>query len=90
MATLTIRRLDEDVKRRLRLRAAAKGRSMEEEVRSILQRELKEAPRDEVDLGTAIRRIFEPLGGVELELPPRDGFQPRVDFSGPEWGPEEE
>ena len=36
MASLTVRKLDEDVKKRLRLRAAANGRSMEEEVRLLL------------------------------------------------------
>ena len=35
MASLTIRNLDETLKRRLRLRAAGHGRSMEEEVREI-------------------------------------------------------
>jgi phosphopantothenoylcysteine decarboxylase/phosphopantothenate--cysteine ligase len=37
MASITIRQLDEDLKRRLRLRAAASGRSMEDEVRTILR-----------------------------------------------------
>lgn len=36
MATMTIRNLDDDVKARLRVRAAQHGRSMEEEARSIL------------------------------------------------------
>jgi phosphopantothenoylcysteine decarboxylase / phosphopantothenate---cysteine ligase len=36
MASLTIRQLDDDVKRRLRLRAARHGRSMEEEARHLL------------------------------------------------------
>jgi phosphopantothenoylcysteine decarboxylase / phosphopantothenate---cysteine ligase len=36
MGSLTVRNLSEDVKKRLRLRAAANGRSMEEEVRMLL------------------------------------------------------
>ena len=36
MATITIRNLDEEVKRRLRLRGAQNGRSMEAEARIIL------------------------------------------------------
>jgi len=36
MGSLTVRNLSEDVKRRLRLRAAANGRSMEEEIRLLL------------------------------------------------------
>jgi hypothetical protein len=37
MSSLTVRNLDESVKNRLRVRAARHGRSMEEEVRQILQ-----------------------------------------------------
>src|SRR4051812_21613287 len=36
MGSLTVRNLSEDIKKRLRLRAAANGRSMEEEVRLLL------------------------------------------------------
>jgi phosphopantothenoylcysteine decarboxylase/phosphopantothenate--cysteine ligase len=36
MASITIRQLDDDLKRRLRLRAARNGRSMEDEARTIL------------------------------------------------------
>src|SRR4051794_32724201 len=37
MASITIRQLDDDLKRRLRLRPARTGRSMEDEVRTILR-----------------------------------------------------
>ena len=37
MASMTIRNLDDDLKARLRLRAARHGQSMEEEARSILR-----------------------------------------------------
>ena len=40
MASITIRNLEEDIKQRLRVRAAAHGRSMEEEALEILRREL--------------------------------------------------
>lgn len=40
MSALLIRRLDDDLKRQLRLRAAENGRSMEEEVRQILRHAL--------------------------------------------------
>jgi len=36
MASITIRQLDDDLKQRLRLRAARNGRSMEDEARTIL------------------------------------------------------
>ena len=73
MASITVRNLDERLKRRLRVRAAVNGRSMEQEVREILEAVLRDefAPPPE-DLGSAIRARFAPLGGVELELPPRD------------------
>ena len=44
MASLTIRQLDDDVKRRLRLRAARHGRSMEEEARHLLALHLAADP----------------------------------------------
>lgn len=71
MASITIRNLDDDLKHRLRRRAAEHGRSMEEEVRGILRQALGEtaAPRN---LAAAIRARIAPLGGVDLELPPRE------------------
>jgi plasmid stability protein len=74
MATLTIRNLDEKVKRRLQVRAAINGRSMEAEARAILTAAVEEGPEIPVvrkGLGTAIHERFAPLGGVELEIPPR-------------------
>ena len=37
MASITVRHLDEELKRRLRIRAAENGRSMEQEARDILR-----------------------------------------------------
>jgi antitoxin FitA len=73
MPTLTIRNVDAAVKERLRVRAARHGRSMEAEARTILT-EAVAADRDqpEPNLAEAIRRRFAPLGGVDLELPPRE------------------
>ena len=73
MANLTIRNVDAAVKERLRLRAARHGRSMEAEARRILS-EAVAIDRDEPEpnLAEAIRRRFAPLGGVDLELPPRE------------------
>jgi len=74
MASITIRQLPETTKRKLRIRAARNGRSMEQEAREILQIELAK-PASPIktgkDLVDAIRRRFAPLGGVELEIPPR-------------------
>src|SRR5436309_839451 len=44
MGSLTVRNLSEDVKKRLRVRAAANGRSMEEEIRLLLAAGAAEAP----------------------------------------------
>jgi len=72
MAAITIRDLDPDTKERLRIRAARHGRSMEEEARTILRAAMAEGASSSVRLGTAIHGRFRALGGVELELPPRE------------------
>jgi len=63
MASITIRNLEADLKRRLRVRAAEQSRSMEEEAREILRLVVGEGapPRD---LAAAIRARVAPLGGV--------------------------
>jgi plasmid stability protein len=71
MASLTIRNLENATKESLRVRAAKHGRSMEEEARHILRSALAAASAEE-NLADAIRRRFAPLGGMELELPPRE------------------
>ena len=67
MASMMIRKIEETVKKRLRLRAAGNGRSLEAEVRDILSREALASPKPKVDLGEAIRRRFAAFGGVEVE-----------------------
>ena len=71
MASITVRNLDEGVKMRLRVRAAGNGRSMEEEVRLILRDAVGRKPGSR-NLAEAIRARIAPLGGVDLELPPRE------------------
>ena len=71
MASITIRNLDDDVKTRLRVRAADNGRSMEEEARLIL-RDAVGRRKPLRNLASAIRARIAPLGGVDLELPPRE------------------
>ena len=72
MASITIRNLDEDVKTRLRVRAAGNGRSMEEEARLILGNAVGNETETR-DLASIIRSYFGPTNGVDLELPPRGG-----------------
>ena len=75
MASITVRNLDDDLKRRLRIRATENGRSgrsMEQEARDILRSALEQEPSANGDLAGAIRPRYAPLGGVELDFPPRE------------------
>ncbi len=78
MASITIRNLDAELQQRLQHRAARHGRSPEEEVCDILraalgpEAALEQEPAPATGLGTAIHARFKALGGVELELPPRE------------------
>lgn len=71
MATLSIRNLPDEVHRRLRIRAAAHGRSMEAEARAILEAEVGERPTP-----TEIRRRGRAVQGFVRRLyggkPPAD------------------
>lgn len=79
MATLTIRGLDDEIKARLRVRAARHGRSMEAEVRSMLEEALP-ATRASGGLGSRIRARFATVGGVELDLPDRSEMPRAASF----------
>ncbi len=72
MASITIRKLDDSLKSRLRIQAAVHGRSMEDEARDILRAALNREPTRPGNLAAAIRARFSPLGGVELPVIPRD------------------
>lgn len=80
-ASLTIRRLEPELKRRLRVRAAEHARSMEEEAREILRAALAARPGSGKRLVEAIRRRFSAAGFVELELPAREPMRPPPGFS---------
>lgn len=72
MASITIRKLDEQTKARLRVRAAHRQRSMEDEARNILRAALAEEVATPRNLAETIRRRFKPLGGVDLRVPVRE------------------
>jgi len=72
VASLTIRKLEETLKGRLRVRAAARGRSMEEEARHILRAALNEAPPPAGNLAERIRGRFAVLGDVQLPIAQRE------------------
>jgi len=80
MSGLTVRKLAPGVKTKLRMRAAQNGRSMEEEVRSILKAAVNDVTSPEESLVASIRRRVARYGSVELELPKRDMPRPMPTF----------
>lgn len=72
MPSLSVRRIDDTVLERLRVRAAEHGVSMEEEVRQIIRRAVTAPER----LGDLALRCFGTAYGVDLELPPRPPHEP--------------
>ena len=68
MSTLTIRQLDERTHARLRGRAAKHGRSVEAEVRAILDAAV-ELPEENILL--ALHAWMADVGGVDLPVPAR-------------------
>jgi plasmid stability protein len=81
MASITIRNLDEALKRKLRVRAAQRNRSMEEEARDILRTALAQQPTQAGNLADAIRGRVEPFGGFELSFPPRGAMREPPDLT---------
>ena len=81
MASITIRNLDDDVKKRLRVRAAEHHRSMEEEVRVILRDAVNDGRTAPRDLAKFTHECFAPLGGIELDFPTRAAMREPPDFS---------
>jgi antitoxin FitA len=78
MANLTVRKLDPAVKERLRVRAARRGHSMEEEARRILT-EACAPPAS--NLAVIAGALFGPENGFELELPARSPGRAALDFT---------
>lgn len=70
MSTLTIRNVEPAIKDKLRMAAAGHGRSMEEEVRSILRTALSQ-PTPAKGVGSRVHARFAALGGVDLTLAAR-------------------
>jgi antitoxin FitA len=80
MAAITIRRLEESTKQRLRVRASKNGRSMEEEARQILNVALTDKPATGMDLVNSIRSKFAHLGGVNIPAVKRGPMRPPPTF----------
>jgi antitoxin FitA len=70
MSTITVKNLETNLTDKLRLADASRGRTMEEEARSILHEHFKgSAPVG--GMGDRMHAKFAAIGGIELELPSR-------------------
>ena len=76
MAQFTVRDLEDDVKARLKRRAALHDCSMEEEVRQILRNAVREQNQPVTRLGSRIAARFA-LAGLTDDLPELRGQRPR-------------
>jgi plasmid stability protein len=76
MAQFIVRDLEEDVKARLKRRAARHGHSMEEEVRHILRNAVKEQNQHVARLGSRIAARFA-KAGLTAALPELRGQAPQ-------------
>ena len=79
LSSIIIRNLDDALKRRLRVRAAEHGRSMEEEARAILRAAVGTGAPP-INLAAAIRNRVAALGGVDLDLPEREPMREPPQF----------
>lgn len=76
MAQFVVRQLEDDLKARLKRRAARHGRSMEAEVREILRAAASEKNRPIIKLGSRIAARFRDVG-LQGDLPEVRGQTPR-------------
>lgn len=75
MSSIIVRGLDESVKRQLAAQAKEHGRSMEAEVRDILTRAASKP-----HIGRALLDAGRRIGGIDLEIPPRNDRARAVQF----------
>ena len=75
MASVTIRNIDDDLKRKLQVRAAGNGRSMEQELRVVLQALVEEPPPQRRSQAEA-QIVFERL--MALGQPPLEPFDQKA------------
>jgi plasmid stability protein len=90
MASVLIRNVDATLHARLKARATAHRRSLEEEARELLRAAVarqETAPRE--GLVAIARRLFGREHGADLDIPPRDSAptRPLPDFSGRDHDP---
>lgn len=80
MASITIRKLPDGAKEKLRVDAARRGISLEAYAREILREASGAADAGTANLAEIARECFGKSGGVELELPARASRRELVDF----------
>jgi antitoxin FitA len=80
VASVTIRKLPDGVKEKLRVDAARRGISLEAYAREILGEASGAADAEAANLAEIARECFGKSGGVELELPARGSGRQLVDF----------
>ncbi|GAB3996624.1 hypothetical protein GCM10029992_17260 [Glycomyces albus] len=81
---ISVRGIDLDLYRWLKLRAAQHGRSMEAEARTIFAdaRRVEEESSSDMSLGAYLRPLIDKYGAIDgLELPSRDDIAEGFDFS---------
>ncbi|MEO0983688.1 MAG: plasmid stabilization protein [Pseudomonadota bacterium] len=76
MASLTIRNLDDEVKQKLRERAARNGRSMEEEARATLRRSVEEDAHSSTNLRPSIHAAIAKIQARYRDLDPEGKRSP--------------
>jgi plasmid stability protein len=80
MASITIRNLDRSIKEKLRVQAAKHGRSMEEEVRSILKETFAKESGQPENLAERIHKRFAAFGGANLPDIEREPIREPINF----------
>ena len=78
MASITIRNIEDELKERLRIRAAQQGHSMEEEARIILRRAV--GGINGAEILSLADNLFGAENGVELPQPSRSSERKIADF----------
>jgi plasmid stability protein len=81
MARLTIRKLDDAITSRLRVRAVRHRRSLEDEAREILAAALTSEPATALNFAESIRRHMQPVGGVDHKLLSREPMRQLPKFT---------
>ena len=80
MASITIRKLEDFLKARLRVRVRVRAAQQEEDARPIPRTVLTEECQPAAPSGESIRRRFAPFGGIDLPDPDREPLREPPEF----------